>query len=604
MNKLTTITVLFTLLVGCFSCHNKIEDLKVSSAEVEDSNKRMPFNQKVFILNSAGNNSTIYQVEYDFQGLIGNAKLTKLNTSEALPKGGHMCVSPDNRFLTVVVARQNKIFLVEINTGEVRSATLMAYNPNKVSIETVKSNPSSYLISNLKNSKGRKIGGITQVDIDQDGYLFIAGKAGFFRVVADRGNGIQDPRNVGYKKDIWSEIWEQQDEDYLKKNNIDTDKYGTNWVHAIHYSFAGGVSVESSEDGEENYFELDQKFNPKKVRFKGGDILFTQNSKETDGFESQRLISFSQWKGGTAIYLDLHWDYENEQISFNAGKVFGGLNTPKNGEIGRNAGKVTGAALTGDNMVLTSHHKSEYLQLRTLDGEIIASNILMELSEGGTLFHNWGDMASTQAFDVNSENDDQLSNKEIDGEYYEDWYRGDFDGHQYAEIKLYRPGMGADQYDVLDLSDDNHNVSKESRRNSANADIADYSKNGSKFVSLGGNSGYAIFRLPQPVTVTSSTTLQVVETSWYKSSGYTTIEDAFKAYPEKATVKVLTNNTARYFSEKLLNETWTEVGKASIANNEYHLSDLEGSTIQWILIEDTDSKTPDGFDINFVSVFE
>ncbi|OHX64982.1 hypothetical protein [Flammeovirga pacifica] len=560
------------LLIG-FSCQHKLQEpVQNSEQGDEPANLRMPFNQKVFFLNSANGKSTIYQVDYDFQGLMGDANLTLV--TDDLPAGGHMCVSPDNRYITVVISKLGKIFLVDLENGNaIRELNLFHFDSEGIDIST--------------HSENKFSGAITQVDVDQKGYLFLAGKAGFYKVVADNGpGGPKDPSKVNGGWNIW------EDTDPTLKG---TSYEGQTWVHAVKFKFSGDNYVETTDDGED-YFDDATPFNPKKVKFRGGDILFTQNSSETDGFEQQRLISFTQWKGNMAVALDLQWTWgTNPSVSFSAGKVFGFHK--------RDYERVTGAALTGDNMVFTSHHKQTNLNLWTLTGELLASPDMI-LPDGSLLKHNWGDMASTQAFDVNTENDNQLSNKEIDGAYFSEWYRGDFENHQYAEIKLYRPGMGADKYDVLDLSEDNHNVSRESRRNSANADIADYNKNGNKFVSLGGNDGYALMKLPQPVLVTSKTTLQLVETSWNKAQEYDNIDDAYKAYPEKATVSVLEGNTDRYLNDGILEGSWTEVGLASIANNEFNLSDLEGKTIQWIKIQDTNSNTPDGYDINFVSVYE
>ncbi|KXX67832.1 hypothetical protein [Flammeovirga sp. SJP92] len=589
MKELTKASLLLLLAFIGFSCQHKNEELTNVSEELYSS-LRMPFNQRVFLLNSANGKSIIYEVNYDFQGLQGEATLTELETSEQIPAGGHMCISPDNKYITVVVAKKSKIFLVDIETGEVRSSILMGYKHHQLntSIDQVRANPQAYYM--------RKIGGITQVDVDQEGYLFIAGKAGFYRVVSDKGNGTVDPSGINTGKDIWTEIWNRQDPS-LSNNE--------NWVHALEYKFSNNLEVESTEDGEE-YFEDVTPFNPKKVRFQGGDILFTQNASETDGFEQQRLISFSQWKGGTAIYLELQWNYETMEISFDAGKIFGGLNKARDPETksrSRRAGRVTGAALTGDNLVMTSHHKSNNLQLRTLDGEIVDAEIAMQMSDGSPgLVHNWGDMASTQAFDKNTSNTSSLSNKELNGEYYNAWYRGDLPNHQYAEVKIYRPGINVEQYEVLDLSEDNHNISTQSRRNSANADIADYSKNGSKFVSLGG--GTILMRFPSNVMINENTVLQVVETSWNKSAEYATIEDAFNAYGEKAEVSILIGNNARYFSDELLNDpNWVSLGHASIANNEFDLGTYSGE-FTWVKIEDNASDTPDGFDVNFISTFD
>ncbi|PWJ44392.1 hypothetical protein [Sediminitomix flava] len=595
---------LFLLIyfVGCNE-YQQLENEAIPTHEV-GNHKRMAFNQDVYLLNST-NKSEIYKVGFDFQGLQGDATLTKLdlwtedNQDFELPRGGHMCVSPDNRFLTVVIAKRSRIYLIDLNTYEVRSSLLLGYryDQRQTSISTVRENPQAFYMS--------KIGGITQVDVDQEGFLFIAGKAGFFRVVSDRGNGMQDPSNINTGKDIWTEIWERDDPS-LENNE--------NWVHALQYKFNGNLSVESTEDGEE-YFEDVTPFNPKKVKFRGGDILFTQNSNETDGFEHQRLISFSQWKGGTAIYLDLEWNWATQTIQFDAGKVMGGLNMNRNNESGKGTGRVTGAALTGDNMVFTSHHSSKFLQLRTLDGTVVRDDIELQLdgNEENLLIHNWGDMASTQQFDrnTNNPNDKTLSNKEIDGQYFEDWYKGEKEGHQYAEVKLYRPKRRI--YEPNDLSqpdpEESYNATRDSRGNAANADLADYRKNAQKFVSLGGEGGYVLMQLQTPIKVNSYSTLQVVETSWNRAPQFTPTSSGFNSYAEKAKVFVLPNDDSRYYSDtdmQVDDPDWIEIGEAFIANNEFSLSETvsEGTTIKWIMIKDSGSETPDGFDLNFVSAYE
>lgn len=579
--------VLIILSVFVFSCAEQTDETEI----LESTLKRMPFNERVFLLNSVGNESRIYEVDYDFQGLGESAVLTRLETDVTIPNGGHMTMSPDNEWLTVVVASISKIFLVNVNSGAVRELGLYNFNPNGMHYDEHYNN---------KVFKGQ----ITQVDVDQEGYLFIAGKSGFFKVVADNGNGKVDPSFVNEGGDIWNDT----DPSLCQSANAHLGECGAVWVHAVPFTFSGDNYVESIEDGED-YFEDLTAFNPKKVQFLGGDILFTQNSDETDGFEQQRLLSFSQWQGNTAIALDLNWDWDNHVISFNASKVFGGSGH----KFHKNkTERVTGAALTGDNYVLTSHHKKNYLNLWNLTGDLIQKvSFTINDASAADLFsdkkavHFWGDMASTQSFDVNSDNPEGINSREINGEYFSQWYRGANANHQYAEVKLYRPGMSAEQYEVADLSDDNYNVSKESRRNSANADLVDHKKNGTKFVSLGKNSGYVLMKFPSAVAVTENTTLQVVETTWDKKAQYETIASAFAAYKEKATVHVLVGETPRYYSNGLEdNANWVEVGLASIANNEFSLSGLAGEQIQWIKITDDYSTTPDGFDVNFVSIYD
>ncbi|WP_281615357.1 hypothetical protein [Flammeovirga sp. SubArs3] len=590
-NLLWRINFVFILIaLSITSCHKQIDE---PVNEQEASNIRMPFNQQLYLLNSTNKGSVIYEIDYDFQGLEDEAYLTEMKLTKngrpfTIPRGGHMCISPKNDYITVVVSRKKKIYLVEIATKKVREIQLFTYDP-EVTVQQMKANISKY----------RFRGKITQVDVDQDGYLFIAGKSGFYKVVADWGSA----KNGG--ADIWND----------KDPSLAGTKYaGQVWAHVVKFQFSGNIAVEGSED--EQFFEDDTYFEENeiqalnKVKFQGGDILFTQNSSETDGFEEQRLISFSQWKGGTAIYLNnMDWDWDDLKVEFNAGSIFGGLNAKIAEKMG---GRVTGAALTGDNMVFTSHHFSEYLQLRTLNGKVVKDDVKMIiLNESGeeinTLYHNWGDMASTQAFDKNSFNttDPSQNSREIDGEYYDQWFRGELDGYQYAEVKLYRPHNF--NYGVKDLSHDNYNVSKESRQNSANADLADFRKNASKFVSLGGEDGYVLMQLPNKVTVTDETTLQVVETSWGKKPYYEDVMEAWDAYQEKAAVYVHASYNGRYYEDGLEDsDDWVKIGDAYIANNEFHLAgDLpEGIEVSWIKIVDNGSNTGDGFDVNFVATYE
>ena len=582
---------LMIIIVLAASCH--VNDSKV---EEEALLKRMPFNERVFLLNSVAGESRIYELDYDFQGLGSEAVLNRLETESPIPNGGHMTMSPDNEWITIVVSKQSTIYLVNVNSGEVRELILFDYNPDGM-----------YYDEHYNNRMFT--GKITQVDVDEDGFLFIAGQAGFFKVVADNGNGLADPSYVNVGADIWSD----EDPTLCSARNVSLGACGQVWVHAVPFKFSGDAYVETTEDGED-YFDDLTEFNSKKVKFQGGDILFTQNGTETDGFEAQRLISFSQWKNNTAIALDLTWDWANKEISFTASKVFGASSSHSFAK--QKSGKVTGAALTGDNYVFTSHHKKGFLNLWNLHGDLITKvdftindPIAGDKFKDNKTVHFWGDMTSTQSFDKNSLNPSGSSSNEIPGAYSQYWDFSSADAHQYAEIKLYRPGSGMSA-DPNNISEDEYNSTNESRANAANADIADYNKNGSKFVSLGKGNGYAMMRFEEAVAVEDNTVLQVVETSWNRNANYSSLASAYSAYPEKVDVYVLKSELPRYYTsglESTVDHNWVLVGQAGIANNLFSIGDvsaLDGATFQWVMLVDAYSTTPDGFDINFVSVFE
>ena len=272
----------------------------------------------------------------------------------------------------------------------------------------------------------------------------------------------------------------------------------------------------------------------------------------------------------------------------------------------RGIGKVTGAALVGDNHLMTSHHFTTVFEIRNLSGELLASpNIVMaenaELSGwnyvevDGFVKHNWGDMASVQTFD----NDFTIAARSIPEDVSQGYFplREDAD---LAEVKLYRPGSVV--LNAYEVDEDNPEVSKEARRNSSNSDIADLRVKPYKFTSLGKENGYMVLKFDQPVAVNDRTRLQVVETSWNKLPTYENTSDAYKAYPEQASVYV-SNYPSRYVGDWVNDEAnWTKVGDAFISSNVFELDGVE--SFQWVKIVDDNSRTPDGYDVNYVATYE
>ncbi|HCX23586.1 MAG: hypothetical protein CMB80_31445 [Flammeovirgaceae bacterium] len=179
----------------------------------------------------------------------------------------------------------------------------------------------------------------------------------------------------------------------------------------------------------------------------------------------------------------------------------------------------------------------------------------------------------------------------------------------FLEIRFFESPKNYMEDNPNNLSEDDYSVSHAKRSNAANAYIADYSKNGPKFVSLGKENGYALLRFENEVSINLGTKLQVVETSWNKNAGYASLEAAYAAYPEQADVYILSGEKPRYYSsglEDMSEHHWVYIGSAGIANNVVDLADieeLEETSFRWIVIVDSESTTPDGYDLNFVSVF-
>lgn len=542
------IFLFITLLFLGFACNN-IED---ESLQPEDPTlRRMPFNQRVFLLNSKSI-SEIFEINYDFQGLTGDATLTKLTlgrgrSSFDLPRGGHMTVDPTKSFIVVSISRDNAIWIVDL----------------------LKDGAGRHQVKRLPFSTSP--GGITQVDFDQEDYLFLAGQGGFYRVSANGGD---------------NKIWELNDGDA---------------VDVSRFSFNSEIELgDEGEDGEDYFDDLDntntqyqflskmqRRIDQGKFRFAGGDITFTQNSDETAGFEEERLITFTQW-GNMAAHVGL--SFNNREMNYNAKALFRVRKVTS--ENGRGTHKVTGGALMGDNLLITSHHFTDDFSVWNMSGEELARpKIKFSNADDSFGLHNWGDMATTQIFDGNIDSEDRLIGEE-------DPFYPFFDGAQLAEVKLYRPGAKVtDRYDV---SDDNPGVSLEARRNSSNSDIADVRQQPYKFTSLGG--GHMILKFPNAVTVTDKTVLQVTETSWNKLPTYVDTDAAYRAYPERASVYV-SNYQGKYYGNWANDEAnWTKVGDAYISSNLFDLAGI--SEFSWVRIVDDASTTPDGFDVNWVSVFE
>ena len=548
MTNRSKIFLFVALLFAGFACNN-IED---ENLQLEDPTlRRMPFNQRVFLLNST-KISEIFEIDYDFQGLTGDATLTKLPLARVredfnLPRGGHMTIDPTKGSIVVSISGDRAIYVVDLT-------------PDTSGKHQVKRLPFS-----------TNPGGITQVDFDEEDYLFLAGEGGFYRVSANGGD---------------NKIWELNDGE-----SVDIAKF----------SFNSEIELgDEGEDGEDYFDDLDNtnsqyqflsrmqsRIDRGKFRFAGGDITFTQNSDETAGFEEERLITFTQW-GNMAAQVGLSFDAG--EMNYNAKALFRVRKVTK--ENGQGTHKVTGGALMGDNLLITSHHFTDDFSVWNMSGEELARpKIRFSNPADAFNLHNWGDMATTQTFDGNINSQDRMIGEE--NPYYPF-----FDGAQMAEVKLYRPG--AKVTNNYDVSDDNPGVSLEARRNSSNSDIADLRNKPYKFTSLGG--GYMILKFPNAVAVTDKTKLQVTETSWNRLPSYDDTNAAYSAYPERASVYV-SNYPGKYYGDWANDESnWTKVGDAFISSNVFDLAGI--SEFSWVRIVDDGSTTPDGFDVNWVSVFE
>lgn len=541
--------------------------------------KRMPYNEQVFFLDKQNGWSHVYKVEYDFQGLQGDAILTPF---VRVPGGSHMTVSPviegsDTRYLTIVNnGKPGKVHLVNVNdASDHRVFDLYKFSGSGPTTDAV------------DNNRVR----ITQVDYDKNNFLFIAGRDGFFRVSADYSD--MDPN-------VWEEglniapPGDSQDEEPILPDYR---------FWAVKLSSGGGITMEE-EDGEDYFDEPNRSL--RKPKFRGGDILFTQNNEETGGFEKERLISVTQAHGNAAILVNLEFASDGKAVSFDATKLFNLMRvTNKNGE--RGIGKVTGGALVGDNHLITSHHFTTVFEIRSLTGELLASpNLVMKegvdlsgwnfVEKDGHIKHNWGDMASIQVFD----NAFTATSRSIP-ENVSEGYFPLVSSASLAEVELYRPGSVV--LNSYDLADDNPEISKEARRNSSNSDIADLRQKPYKFASLGKENGYMILKFDNMISVSQETILQVVETTWNRPPSFENPSDAFSSYPERASVYV-SDHAGRYVGGWIDDDSnWTKVGDAYISSNEFELDGLVNQ-FKWVKIVDDGSTTPDGFDVNFVATYE
>ncbi|MFT6940642.1 MAG: hypothetical protein ACJASN_002134 [Cyclobacteriaceae bacterium] len=546
MKTLKRIIKYFFFAIILYSC-SEMPDMGMDEAEL----RRMPFKQRVFLLNSS-NQSQIYEIDYDFQGLRGDAMLTKLPISYQgnlfdLPRGGHMSVDPTKSYLVISITRDKALWFVSLT-------------PNVDGLYEAKRLPFEGSIKK-----------ITQVDFDQHDFLFLAGSGGFFRVTTPTGS---------------NEIWTMNDGESVTVN---------------HLGFNGSIEFEDEGEDGEDYFDepsstdSDYAFISRKQRqidrgkfkFSGGDITFTQNSGESGGFEQERLVSFTQW-GNMAAYIALN--IADASMNYNAKALFRVRAVTK--ENGKGTHKVTGGAMMGDNLLITSHHFTSDFSVWNMAGEELARPSITFADPADAFSrHNWGDMATTQTFDENITIESRFIGADNP-------YIPYYEGLSLAEVKLYRPGAKVtDQYD---LSDDNPGINLEARRNAANADVADLRKNALKFTSLGG--GSMLLKFPTVVIPTAQTQLQVVETSWNKSATYDDKTQAYNDYKERASVYISYSNEQYYGSWADDESNWVKVGDAYIMSNSMSLDGFDA--FSWVKIVDDTSLTPDGFDVNFVGVYE
>ncbi len=581
-------------LLFVVSCNDDIDQPDSSeSGEL----KLMPRAQDTYLLDYRDGKSYVYSVYYDFQGLTGDAVLTPIVSVDG---PAHLTITPS----TISGITPS---LVIVNNG---------VEDHKVYIVPVTGNShideNKYLAPeyglDISTSEGGSIGKITQVDFDQNNHLFIAGTSGFYEV-----------------------YYGSKSSPVLQSYAIYNANADQHQLYAKPY--AEGVSVmgtlATEESGTIVYNQLNGEVieNPK---FSGGDILFTQNSNETSNVESEMLISFTQ-EGDQAMMVE--FDVEGEGLM--AYHLFS-LRKTKSAYASNSDGwnnNVTGAALMGDNYLMTSHFNSNTFSVWNLKGEELATPTVKfptSAPDGWVLPADgklaWGDMASYQVFCYYSsygyprydrvvmgstfqEMSENITYSDVYWPLYHEKYKEEFTTHKNKSIaftKIYHPNKSNWLSDVIN-ENDNLAIGLEDRRLSHNASVADLRGNADKFLSLGGEGGYVIMKLKEPFVVQQNTELQVVETSHgclpeYKDgNGNFDLQLAWNAYPEKAKIYVSASDK-EYVGSWLNEEDWIYVGTAGIANNIFHIPD--GITqINWIKVEDSGSESYDGFDVNFVAVY-
>ncbi len=587
MKRLNFLMLLVMALIVINGC--KDETIVEDESTVESGEtKRMSFYEYTYFLDYEDGISYVYQVDYDFQGLTGDAQLEPLVCVEG---NAHLTVTPSTlsdteRSLVIInnCKTASKLYLVPISGDHPNIDPDTRYLAPEYGFDVILPDDAS---TDYK---------ITQVDFNSEDHLFCAGTLGFFEAYY----GTKSNRYIN--------------------QDISLATLGTHSIYLKTYNINNLVAT---SDGETNYV-AHTTIAYDSPELSGGDILFTQNSEETDGVESEVLISFTQW-GDQAMVITLD-EGTGDASAYKLFSLRSGIATYS---LSSTENYVSGAALVGDNWLMTSHHNSSTFSVWNLAGEELATPTMVfpsaaDLPEDWVVpadgTHNWGDMASYQRFDHSmSLNDDDdmteylgrvmVPEDIVDYGYALTWWPRlmipEYSSHQnkvFAWSKLYVPNTASiPDYELND--DDNPVVDSVARAHSANADIIDLRKNANKFVSLGKKGGMLLMRFTDPFTVTETSKLQVVETSHDKEAEYATLTDAWSDYKEKAQIYVSDNSSTYVGSWKDDDSNWTYVGRAGIANNIFDIPQSLGEVV-WVKIVDNGSQTHDGFDVNFVSAFD
>jgi len=667
-----------------------------SSTPDAGNSVRMPYNQQVFFLDNEGNNSYLYEVDYDFQGLTGDAVLTPRAVLEGR---SHMAISPNKKWVVVINnAGQGRIHLISTERPELGPITITLKSPKK-------------------NNKWKTGLALTQADFDEAGRLFLAGNNGVFLVSLDptvypeaevgedgtftnvnaftaqfdamidsvEGLSEEDAKAAiaAYSFDGF-EAPATADGPAIAMSATPDAVCDTDDCDAVQGGFDLGVEVfafeiekrncsveyrreldacdtdESVEDIEackddalvaKQECKADGELS--KFKFKGGDLLFTQGSSETEGMETESAISLTRFKH-MAAKIELVYETEARE------KILG-AKFQKLFDLRKH---VTGGAIMGDDHIIASFSNADDFVLYDMDGNILAEpKMCVKLPVGeetaadgwletvwdktlmdamdftatgdavenacdgedsafarrpGSAFHKAGDLASTQSFDTrNGYHLETSAERRIEGERS---YLLDASA-ELAEVALYRPASDVENAYIVDDAD-MPDIDDVARRNAANGDIADLRRNARKFTSLG-KGGMMLLNFDSEMTLSAGSVLDVMETSWNRAESYEDPESAMASYHEKATVWVwdkgedaeqpssiaaFLDNGDFSLDNKPADSTgeWVELGNAYIALSRFDIGGLGLESAQWILIEDgvdgDNSKTPDGFDVNYVAL--